>query len=371
MTRCLRYSSPGHAHTPAPAWNLPEWLSLTCFLFQVTWHGKGFLGCVVAKLYHYSTTLHTIFSHKTRKRGGGLGTVGLWSGVRPNISLLQMSMHYHPPLAFGVGAELLQISNIAPHRNPALKDINCIVYGITQIESESTPRETLTPCTAFIMPTVFITAASGHIGSKLIPLLLKTKDLKLVLPTSNAIRLTSSIPKSDAITIVEGSIQDPQWVEKQLRSHNVDTVFLCLTGSDELFTTLNIFSALERTISMKHIVYLSACGDFSPSPGFKPWKAAHCAVKAPIEMALRGLGSETGLTYTILGPTLFFDNDLRQKDAMLKQGIYPEPLGKNGGSRISTDDIADAVRIAVLDQGKKWNEKKVMLGTKEKYNVSE
>lgn len=87
------------------------------------------------------------------------------------------------------------------------------------------------------MPTVFITAASGHIGSKLIPLLLGSDDTRLILPTTNSTKLTASLPQNGLITVVEGSIQDPQWVEAQLRTHNVDTVFLCLTGTDELFTT--------------------------------------------------------------------------------------------------------------------------------------
>lgn len=221
------------------------------------------------------------------------------------------------------------------------------------------------------MPTIFVTAASGHIGSKLIPLLVETEDNKLVLPTSNSARLTSSLPKSESIIVVEGSIQDPQWVETQLRTHNVDTVFLCLTGTDELFTTMNIFSALQRTPSMKHIVYLSACGDFTlSSQGLRGWKAAHAIVKCPIEMVLRDLSSEMGFTYTILGPTLFFDNDLRQKGAILNGGVYPEPLGTKGASRVSTDDIADAVRIAALDQGRKWNGKKIALGSRKRYTVS-
>lgn len=224
------------------------------------------------------------------------------------------------------------------------------------------------------MQTVFITAASGHIGSKLIPLLLQTPTTKLVLPTTNAARLTSSLPNSGLITIVEGSIQDPQWVETQLKAHNVDTVFLCLTRTDELLTTLNIFSVLKRTPSMKHIVYLSACGDFlslATSGRLNGWKAAHGVVKLPVELALRELCQESGFTSTVLGLTLFFDNDMRQKMGILKDGVYPEPLGKKGASRVSTDDIAEAVRIAVLDQGEKWDGKKIMVGSRKRYTVSD
>jgi nucleoside-diphosphate-sugar epimerase len=218
------------------------------------------------------------------------------------------------------------------------------------------------------MSTVFVTAASGHIGVKLIPTLIEA-NTHLILPTSNAAKLQASFAPSERITIVEGSVQDPQWVETQLQTYNVDTIFLCLTGTDELFTTFNIFSCIKRTPTVKHIVYLSACGDFiSPQPGIGSWLAAHALVKLPIELGLRNLQPER-LTYTILGPSLFFENDVRQKKGIVKGGVYPEPLGKKGASRVSTDDIALAVKIAVLDQGRKWGGKKIMIGSKKRYSV--
>lgn len=222
------------------------------------------------------------------------------------------------------------------------------------------------------MPTVFITGASGHIGQKLIPVLLTQDSTKLVLPTSNASHLTKALPDSIAVSIIEGDIKDPQWVESKLKNYEVDTVFLCLTGNDELFTTLNIFSALERTPTIKHIIYLSACGDFNPATNnssLHGWKSAHSVVKTIIEMTLRELCKKKGYTHTILGPTLFFDNDLRQQDAIMN-GVYREPLGKLGAGRVSVDDIAEAVRIAVLDQGKQWNGEKIMLGTRKQYTAS-
>ena len=134
---------------------------------------------------------------------------------------------------------------------------------------------------------------------------------------------------------------------------------------------MNIFSALERTPSTKHIVYLSACGDFLSGSGRqKGWKAAHGIVKVPIELVLRDLCQEKGFTHMVMGPTLFFDNDIRQKGALLKTGIYAEPLGKKGASRVSTDDIAEAVKIALLDRGEKWDGKKIMIGSRKRYTVS-
>ena len=54
---------------------------------------------------------------------------------------------------------------------------------------------------------------------------------------------------------------------------------------------MNIFSALKRTPSMKHIVYLSACVNFTSSSTLQGWIAAHGVVKSLCETALRELDS--------------------------------------------------------------------------------
>lgn len=67
------------------------------------------------------------------------------------------------------------------------------------------------------MSNVFITSASGNIGTELVPLLIQSDAVKtLILPTSNAARLEASVPPSDKIAIIQGSIQDPSWLEPQL-----------------------------------------------------------------------------------------------------------------------------------------------------------
>lgn len=116
-------------------------------------------------------------------------------------------------------------------------------------------------------PCYFITAASGHIGQRLVPLLLDhpTKP-KLVLPTTNAERLKCQLPPnhdSSRVAIIEGNIQDPEFVQNTLVKHKVTGVFLCLTGDNELFITMNFFDAVKKADTVKHLVYLSACGDFT------------------------------------------------------------------------------------------------------------
>jgi nucleoside-diphosphate-sugar epimerase len=103
------------------------------------------------------------------------------------------------------------------------------------------------------MQRVLITAASGNIGARLIPTLLATKAVELFLVTRNADSLFST-SASPHVTILEGSISDPGWVETQLQSHEIDTVFLCLFGLDEIFTVFNFLDAMRRSPSVKHVV---------------------------------------------------------------------------------------------------------------------
>ncbi|KAL9000048.1 MAG: hypothetical protein Q9169_001293 [Polycauliona sp. 2 TL-2023] len=76
-------------------------------------------------------------------------------------------------------------------------------------------------------------------------------------------------------------------VEQNLIHHNIDTVFLKLTGVDELFTICNFLSTLIRSQCVKHLIYLSACGDWMPvtilHERFGGLVPAHVSVKRAVE----------------------------------------------------------------------------------------
>ncbi|KAL8673851.1 MAG: hypothetical protein Q9168_001763 [Polycauliona sp. 1 TL-2023] len=237
-------------------------------------------------------------------------------------------------------------------------------------------RELFAKAMAKNMSNILITSASGNIGTPLIPLLLASPAINhIILPTTNASKLSSLVPpSSDRITILSGSIQNPAWVEQTLTKHAIDTVFLNLTGVDELFTTCNFLSALLRSPCVRHLIYLSACGDLSPATVFQErfggMVPAHVVVKTVVEQMLRGgstvwNGGER--TYTILGPSLFFSNDLRGKASMMgPKGAYGEPIGTRGVSRVDVKDIALAV-VKVAEEPERWSGKKIMIGSRELY----
>lgn len=225
---------------------------------------------------------------------------------------------------------------------------------------------------------ILLTAASGHIGENLIPLLAAEATTKLILPTSNAAALKSQIetykvPNPGNIIVVEGSIKNPAWFQDLLKTHNVDTVFLCLTGEDELWTTFNCYDAMSRVPSVKKLIYLSAQLDFSSAEGvqhvLRHHSASHVVVKILAEQKL--LHGNLPFAWTVLRPTLFFINDVRSKQGMLDRGFFDEPLGEKGASRVAPWDIARAVQRLVADDTDKWHGKHVALGSLKCYPGSE
>ncbi|KAL8705006.1 MAG: hypothetical protein Q9201_001851 [Fulgogasparrea decipioides] len=227
------------------------------------------------------------------------------------------------------------------------------------------------------MSNIFVTSASGNIGKPLVPLLLNSPSIgNILLPTTNSSRLASQIPTSDRITILEGSIQDPAWVEEKILEHHVDTVFLNVHGNDEFFTTCNLLSSVLRANCVKHLIYLSSCGDVMPESVFherhRGFIPGLLLVKTAVEQMLMQSKAfqEDGRTYTILGPSLFFINDLRSQETMLgDMGLFRDPIGKKGVSRVDTQDIALAV-VKVAEEPEKWSGKKIMVGSRDLYKVS-
>ncbi len=69
----------------------------------------------------------------------------------------------------------------------------------------------------------------------------------------------------------------------------------------------------------------------------------HFGSKIPIEQAIK----KSGAAYTILRANNFYQNDYWFKDAMLQYGVYPQPLGDAGTSRVDIRDIAEAAVIAL------------------------
>ena len=129
------------------------------------------------------------------------------------------------------------------------------------------------------------------------------------------------------------------------------TVRTIFPGQDGVFL-LNAVSTTEAheglmavngaaAAGVKRLVYLSVHKvDQAPH-------LPHFGAKICVEAALRASGIPT----TILRPNNFYQNDFWCQQALLEYGVYPQPIGDAGLSRVDVRDIAEAAAIALTTAG--------------------
>jgi len=92
---------------------------------------------------------------------------------------------------------------------------------------------------------------------------------------------------------------------------------------------------------IRRIVYMSL-QDLESAPHLP-----HFGSKIGIEAAVR----KSGIPWTILRPNSFFQNQPKYLPAIQAHGIYPEPIGTAGISRIDVRDIAEIAATALTSSG--------------------
>lgn len=180
---------------------------------------------------------------------------------------------------------------------------------------------------------VLVLGGTGTVGSQVVRELLSrgadvsvlTRDLEKPLPPG--------------VRAIEGDLLDPA------------TARSAFAGMDGIFL-LNAVSATEcheglmavngaRLGGVKKIVYLSV-HEVDKAPHLP-----HFGAKLAVEAAIRA----AGIPFTILRPNNFFQNDVWTKDALLGFGVYPQPIGQVGLSRVDVRDIAEAAAIVLTSGG--------------------
>lgn len=143
----------------------------------------------------------------------------------------------------------------------------------------------------------------------------------------------------DGVTGVVGDLGDPTTFDDVFR--DFDRLFLLnAVAPTELQEGL---SALEeaRRADVDRIVYLSVhhveAGAHVP----------HFASKIGVERAL----AESDVPHTVLRPNNFYQNDRWLREAIVEHGVYPQPLGGVGVSRVDVADIAEAAAVALTEAG--------------------
>jgi uncharacterized protein YbjT (DUF2867 family) len=180
---------------------------------------------------------------------------------------------------------------------------------------------------------VLVLGGTGTVGSQVVrELLARGADVSVLTRDPKK-------PHPPGVRAVVGDLLDPA------------TVRSAFAGMDGVFL-LNALSATEcheglmavngaRLGAVKKIVYLSV-HDVDKAPHLP-----HFGAKISVEAAIRA----SGIPFTILRPNNFFQNDNWCKDALLSFGVYPQPIGDAGLSRVDVRDIAEAAAIALTSGG--------------------
>ncbi len=180
-----------------------------------------------------------------------------------------------------------------------------------------------------------ILGGTGTVGGVVVRGLLDKGETVRVL-TRSAER-ARALPKGAEAVL--GDLTDPGTYEKVFTGD--DTVFLLTAnGPSDLMEGLAAVNEAKRT-KAKRVVHLSI-HDVEKCP-----EAPHFASKIAIEHALK----ESGLPHTILRPNNFYQNDYWFKDAIVQYGVYPQPIGGIGLSRVDSRDIGEAAVRALADGG--------------------
>jgi uncharacterized protein YbjT (DUF2867 family) len=155
--------------------------------------------------------------------------------------------------------------------------------------------------------------------------------------------LTRSAEKSGKLPAgvlgVTGDLLDPKPVRSVFAGQ--DGVFLLnpvsATETHEGLMAVNCI----RMAGVKRLAYLSVHNvDAAPH-------LPHFGSKIAVEIALKA----SGVPLTILRPNNYYQNDYWFRDALQKFGVYPQPLGGVGISRVDVRDIAEAAAIALTAGG--------------------
>ena len=182
---------------------------------------------------------------------------------------------------------------------------------------------------------ILVTGGTGTVGSQVVAALAsRGVDLSVLTRDRNK---AAQLPQG--AKAVEGNLLKPATVRSVFK--DVDGVFLLNAVSPtEAHEALLAVTGMQLA-NTKRLVYLSV--HEAEQAAWLP----HFGSKIGVEQAIK----VSGVPYTILRPNNFYQNDYWFKDVLLQYGVYPQPLGDVGWSRVDTRDIGEAAAITLTSGG--------------------
>jgi len=182
---------------------------------------------------------------------------------------------------------------------------------------------------------VLVTGGTGLVGSHVVREL-ASRGVEVSVLTRDPAK-AKQLPQG--VKAVAGNLLEPASVRRVFAG--VDGVFL-LNPVTQTETSEALMAVMGmREARLKRLVYLSV-----QNADRAAW-LPHFGSKVGVEAGIR----RSGISFTILRPNNFFQNDYWLKDALLKYGVYPQPIGDVGLSRVDVRDIAEAAAVALTSGG--------------------
>lgn len=183
---------------------------------------------------------------------------------------------------------------------------------------------------------VLVLGGTGTVGSQVVRELVSRGGVEVSVLTRDP-QKTKVLPSG--VRAIKGDLLDPATVRSVFSG--IDGVFLLnAVSATEAHEGLMAVNGV-RIGRVKKVVYLSI-HDVD-----RAVHLPHFGAKIPIEQALK----ESGISCTILRANNFFQNDYWYKDVLLGYGVYPQPIGDVGISRVDVRDIAEVAALALTTDG--------------------
>lgn len=179
--------------------------------------------------------------------------------------------------------------------------------------------------------TILVIGATGRVGRQVVDQLVNRDAHVRVLTRDPA---KADFPSS--VEVVQGDLLDIDALRAALSG--IRTLFLLNAVTGDEFTQAIITLNVAREAGVERVVYLSVFG------ADEAVNVPHFAVKRGAERMLEKMGFGA----TILRPTYFIDNEVMAKDAILKHGVYPMPIGGKGLAMVDARDIAEIAAIELI-----------------------
>ncbi|MEW1924116.1 NAD(P)H-binding protein [Streptomyces sp. NPDC088360] len=195
---------------------------------------------------------------------------------------------------------------------------------------------------------IVITAPTGNIGRRLLPLLLDSapargEELRVIV--RDPARLTDAV--RERVEVVTGSHGDPEVLDRAFEG--ADAVFW-LVPPDASLTPEDAYRGFTRpaakalvTHGVGHVVGVSALGRGTP--------VADRAGLVTASLAMDDLIADTGVAYRALANPSFFENLLEEAESIREKGVFTDAVDADRRAPlVAVADIAAVAACLLLDR---------------------